>query len=170
MKTLAPERTFLRRDNLLDTGRSRFSQLRQRRSAGFRGFRPWFYAAAIYNLIWGSITILFPGFFFQAMEIVQPNYPALWQVTGMFVLVYALGYYWAARKPYEFRHLILLGTIGKICGPLGFVWSVASGTLPPAFGWTIITNDLVWLPVFILFLHRATRAQGGWRKLLEGGR
>jgi hypothetical protein len=23
-------------------------------------YRPWFYAAALYNLLWGSITLLFP--------------------------------------------------------------------------------------------------------------
>jgi small multidrug resistance pump len=131
-------------------------------------YRPWFYAAAVYNLVWGTINILFPTFFFNLIGAPQPNYPALWQVVGMFVLVYAPGYYWAGRDPARFRHLMLIALIGKIFGPIGFVWSAATGQLPLAFGLTIITNDLIWWPIFFLFMRDAARISGGWLKYFNG--
>lgn len=131
-------------------------------------YRPWFYAAALYNFLWGILNILFPRFFFDLIQVPPPNYLPLWQVVGMFVLVYALGYYWAARDPVRYRHYILLGLLGKIFGPLGFVWSAASGQLPLAFGLTLLTNDLIWWPAFGLFLRQAARISGGWLKLLQG--
>ena len=131
-------------------------------------YRPWFYAAALYNLVWGSMMVLFPQLFFRLIGMPLPNYPALWQVVGMFVLVYAPAYWWAARYPTPHRHLILIGVLGKLLGPLGFVWSVAGGQLPLAFGWTILTNDLIWWPAFGLYLRDAARLGGGWRALLRG--
>jgi hypothetical protein len=86
----------------------------------------------------------------------------------MFVLVYALGYYWAGRDPVKFRHYILLGLLGKIFGPLGFIWSAGTGQLPLAFGLTLLTNDLIWWPAFGLFLREAAKISGGWWKLLLG--
>jgi small multidrug resistance pump len=131
-------------------------------------YKPWFYAAAIYNFVWGALNILFPRFFFDLIQVPPPNYLPLWQVVGMFVLVYALGYYWAGRDPVKFRHYILLGLLGKIFGPLGFIWSASTGQLPLAFGLTLLTNDVIWWPAFGLFLHEAAKISGGWWKLLLG--
>jgi small multidrug resistance pump len=131
-------------------------------------FRPWFYAAALYNLLWGALNVLFPGLFFDLIGMERPNYLPLWQVVGMFVLVYAPAYYWAGRFPNRHPHLILIGLLGKILGPLGFVWSAATSTLPLAFGLTILTNDLLWWPAFALYLHAAAQQRGGWLAFLRG--
>jgi small multidrug resistance pump len=131
-------------------------------------YRPWLYAAALYNLVWGTVIILFPGALFALIGMDPPTYAPLWQVVGMFVLVYAPAYWWAARFPTARRHFILIGFLGKLLGPLGFVWSAATGALPLAFGLTILTNDLIWWPAFILFLRDAARQNGGWDALLRG--
>ena len=130
-------------------------------------YRPWFQAAAIYNLFWGLSTLLFPQFFFQFIGLPSPNYPVIWQCVGMFVLVYAPAYWWAANNPFRFRHLILIGFLGKICGPIGYLWFAARGELPISFGWTILTNDLIWLPVFYNFLSAAAQRDGGWLRLIQ---
>lgn len=137
-------------------------------SKTFARYRPWFYAAALYNLIWGSVNMLFPFLFFDLIGIARPNYTALWQVVGMFVLVYAPAYWWVARYPDRHHHLILIGLLGKILGPIGFVWSAARGQLPLAFGWTILTNDLLWWPAFFAYLRDSARVHGGWSRLLRG--
>lgn len=129
---------------------------------------PWFYAAAVYNVVWGGVNALFPHFFFQAIGMPLPNTLPIWQVVGMFVLVYAPGYWWAARSPARHRHLIFIGLLGKLLGPIGFLWSVAGGQLPLAFGLTILTNDLIWWPAFWLYLRDATKLHGGWAALLRG--
>jgi len=131
-------------------------------------YRPWLFAAAAYNLAWGGVNILFPSLYFDLVGIAPPNYAGIWQVVGMFVLVYAPAYWWAGRHPARHRHLVVIGVLGKLFGPIGFVWSVASDDLPAAFGWTIITNDLIWWPAFGLYLRDVVRRCGGWRALLLG--
>jgi hypothetical protein len=136
--------------------------------AAFARYRPWFLAAALYNLVWGATNILFPFLFFDLVGMAPPNYPALWQVVGMFVLVYAPAYWWAARRPVRHRHFILIGFMGKVLGPAGFLWALATGQLPWAFGWIILTNDLIWWPAFVLFLRDMAHHYGGWLPLLRG--
>jgi len=131
-------------------------------------YRYWFYAAAIYNFLWGSSIILFPDALFRLINMPPPEYPPLWQVVGMFVLVYAPAYWWAGRFPEKHPHLILIGLLGKLAGPLGFVYSALTGQLPLAFGLTILTNDLIWWPAFILYLRHMAAHKGGWLPLLMG--
>ena len=121
---------------------------------GVRNFRYWFYAAAFYNLIWGLLNILFPKDYFQWIGVNIPINLPVWQVVGMFVLVYAPAYWWAGNYPERHYHLILVGLVGKILGPVGFTWALMTGQLPPAFGWIILTNDLIWLPAFFLYFKR----------------
>lgn len=131
-------------------------------------YRPWLYAAAAYNLVWGAVNVIAPNALFDLLDLDHPNYTPLWQVVGMFVLVYAPAYWWAGRHPARHRHIVAIGLLGKICGPIGFAWAAANDDIPTAFGWTIITNDLIWWPAFALYLRDATRLCGGWRALLMG--
>jgi hypothetical protein len=134
----------------------------------YAAYRPWFLAAAAYNFAWGSINILFPAAIFDLLGLERPNYLPLWQVVGMFVLVYAPAYWWASRDPAGFPHLIVIGLAGKVLGPIGFLWSALTGGIPWVFGLTIVTNDLVWYPSFARYLRLAARERGGWRALLVG--
>ncbi|MGB8646298.1 MAG: alkyl hydroperoxide reductase [Anaerolineae bacterium] len=131
-------------------------------------YRPWFFAQAFYNLIWGAVNILFPRFYFDLIGMPPPNYPALWQVVGMFVLVYVPAYWWAARAPYKHRHLVLIAALGKVLGPIGFAWAALTGQLPIAFGLTLLTNDLIWWPALALYLYDVSRLCGGVRALFVG--
>lgn len=132
------------------------------------GYRPWFYAAALYNVLWGSFTILFPQLFLQLIHVRAFDALPLWQCIGMFVLVYAPAYWWAGRYPSSYRHLILIGLLGKVLGPVGFVWAYLHGQLPLAFGLTNLTNDVIWWPAFVLYLHAGARLSGGWISFLLG--
>jgi small multidrug resistance pump len=136
--------------------------------AALARYRPWFYAAAFYNLVWGSVNVLFPSLLFETINMPAPNHLALWQVVGMFVLIYAPAYWWAARRPAKHRHLVLIGFLGKLFGPVGYLWAISVGALPVAFGWTIIFNDVVWWPAFALYTRDAARAYGGVVRLLSG--
>lgn len=133
-----------------------------------RHFAPWFYAAAIYNLVWGSLGILWPAWFFTAIGMSVPASLAIWQALAMMVLVYAPAYWWIGNDPVRHRHLVLIAMLGKLLGPLGFLWAVRTNALPLSFGLTILTNDLVWWPAFIAFLIQVAPISGGWRNLLLG--
>jgi len=120
-------------------------------------YQKWFLAATIYNVIWGVMVILFPRLPFQLAGIALPQPDDLpiqfWQCIGMFVMVFAIGYYYCWRDPERYAPFILLALLGKIFGPIGFVWGWYHGLLPGYLGLTIITNDLIWWPAFGMFLY-----------------
>ena len=54
-------------------------------------YRPWLYAAAVYNLVWSAANVLFPRLYFDLVGMPPLNYPAVWQLVAMLLLVYAGG-------------------------------------------------------------------------------
>jgi small multidrug resistance pump len=115
-------------------------------------------AAGLYNIAWGALAILAPLWCFRIVGMEPPNYPELWQCIGMIVGVYGVGYLAASRAPLLHWPITLVGLIGKILGPIGFAGALLSGRFPPAFGWNIVTNDLVWWLPFAGILLAAWRA------------
>jgi small multidrug resistance pump len=128
----------------------------------FRRYRPWFYAAAAYNLLWGSAVVLLPTAFMRLAGL-----PALGeaipfvQVMGMMVGVYAYGYYLLARAPQRYAGFIWIGLAGKTLGPVGFLSAAMTGALPWTFGWVCVFNDLIWWPIFWSFALRYGRSPEG---------
>jgi hypothetical protein len=120
----------------------------------------WLLAAALYNMIWGACTVLWPTLAFRAFGMAPPNYPELWQCIGMIVGVYGIGYGIAARAPLRHWPIVLVGLLGKIFGPLGFAWALARGTFAPGFLLIIFFNDLIWWLPFARLLKRAWREHG----------
>lgn len=116
------------------------------------------YLAAAYNLIWGAVVIIFPYLLFDQLGMTRPIYPGIWQCVGMIVGVYGIGYFIAASNAYRHWPIVLVGFLGKIFGPIGFLVAVRNGELPWAFGITIIFNDLIWWVPFVLIILLAYRA------------
>ncbi len=100
--------------------------------------------AGIYNLLWGASVIIAPKLFFNLSGMALPNYLMIWQCVGMIVGVYGIGYIIAAYKPNVHWPIVLVGFLGKIFGPIGFVWYLAQGAFPAEFALTILSNDLIW--------------------------
>jgi len=109
------------------------------------------FLAGIYNLIWGAINILFPHLIFDLLGLDHPLYPEFWQCIGMIVGVYGLGYLIASRDYILHWPIVLVGGLGKVLGPIGFVQSLIKGVFPLEFGWVILFNDLIWwIPCFLM--------------------
>jgi len=119
--------------------------------------RRWLIAAGFYNLLWGGAVIVFPALLFELAAMEPPRYPQIWQCVGMIVGVYGVGYLLAARDPVRHWPIVLVGLLGKVFGPIGFLSAAARGDLPWAFGATILTNDLIWYPSFCYALWCAWR-------------
>ena len=118
------------------------------------------FAAGVYNLAWGAVVVVFPLGLFRIAGLQPPLYPSIWQCVGMIVGVYGVGYLAASRDPTRHWPIVLVGLLGKVLGPIGFVWAAQRGELPWSFGWTIVTNDLVWWWPFAAILWAAARSAG----------
>lgn len=116
--------------------------------------------AAIYNIVWGAWVVLFPLSFFHLTGMDEPIHPMIWQGMGMVIGVYGLGYWWSAANPVKHWPIVAVGFLGKIFGPIGFVMNYITGAVPASFGYTLLTNDLIWWVPFFLILNEARK--GGW--------
>jgi hypothetical protein len=115
--------------------------------------------AGLYNIAWGAFAVLFPEALFRWCDVrPMPNHPELWQCIGMIVGVYGIGYAIAATDSRRHWPIVLVGLLGKIFGPIGFVQAVVNEQLPITMGITILFNDLVWWVPFGLILADAYRA------------
>lgn len=115
----------------------------------------WLWAAGIYNLTWGTLAIAWPHLLFDLTGAERLNYPEIWQCVGMIVGVYGIGYLIAASDSRTHWPIVLVGLLGKMFGPIGFLVALLRGTFPPLFGLTILTNDLLWWIPFALILRDA---------------
>jgi len=115
--------------------------------------------AGVYNIVWGAFMVLFPLAIFEKLGMPAPNYPEIWQCVGMIVGVYGLGYWIAAGNPVVHWPIVLVGLLGKVLGPIGFLQAAIEGRLPWAFGWINIGNDLIWWIPFTLILLHARRTR-----------
>lgn len=114
-------------------------------------------AAGTYNILWGIFTIIFPNIYFSFSGMPPSNYPELWQCVGMIVGVYGIGYIIAAFNPMKHWPIILVGLLGKIFGPVGYLLGYIKGTFTLKAGLTNITNDLIWWIPFTIILLKAYR-------------
>ncbi len=114
--------------------------------------------AGIYNLAWGAVVVLFPGWTASLAGFdPAPRYPELWQCIGMIVGVYGVGYWIAASNPVRHWPIVLVGLLGKIFGPIGLLFSLWKATLPMQMVGTCLFNDLVWWIPFGMILWHAAR-------------
>jgi len=121
----------------------------------------WLLAAAVYNIAWGSAMIIAPRSTLNAIGVYPPHpdlWPQLWACIGMIVGVYGIGYAIAAFNPVRHWPIVLVGLIGKVLGPIGFVHAASRGELPWSMGVTILTNDILWWVPFSLILWHAAKA------------
>ena len=79
-------------------------------------------------------------------------------LLGMVIGVYGIGYLCAARDPYRHWPIVLVGLLGKLLGPAGFLAGAIRGEIPWAFGTTTVFNDLIWWAPFLLILRGAQRS------------
>jgi len=128
----------------------------------------WLRAAALYNVAWGAWAVLWPQAFWSLVGMQPPNYPFLWQCIGMIVGVYGVGYWIAGGNAARHWPIVLVGLLGKVFGPIGFVWACwVERQVPPHFGLTILTNDLVWWVPFAMILRYAYLADARNRRWVE---
>ena len=114
--------------------------------------------AAVYNVVWGAWQVLLPNSFFQLMGMTPMNHPMVWQGLGMVIGLYGLAYYWASFDYVRHWPIVAIGLMGKVFGPIGYVFNILMGTATVGFGYTLIPNDLIWWIPFVMMLNDARKA------------
>lgn len=107
--------------------------------------------------MFGALVVAFPLAWFEMAGLPAPNYPSLWQCIGLIVGVYGIGYGIAAFAPMRHWPIVLVGLLGKVFGPIGFLDAALRGDLPWRCGWLIVGNDLMWWLPFGALLFAARR-------------
>lgn len=117
-----------------------------------RVFSGVFLLAAVYNVVWGTVTVSFPNLLLVQAGLEPLNHPFVMSAVGMLVAVYGYGFWVVSKDLKSYPQLIVIATIGKTLGTLGTLLYVARGMLNPALVQMIFFNDFVWLPFFYWYL------------------
>jgi uncharacterized membrane protein len=129
------------------------SNLHSKISKNFTGKNAWLYkwmfAAAFYNVGWGFWVVIFPEQAFRLFALDIPSDIYIWQSVGMIVGVYGIVYYISALDLVKYYPILLVGMLGKIFGPLGFIQHYSMGTIQLEFGTLLLFNDIMWWPAFM---------------------
>ena len=114
--------------------------------------------AGWYNLVWGGLVVVFPNLFFRISGWQdRPAEPFIWQALGMVIGVYGVGYLISANNPIQHWPIILVGLLGKVLGPIGFLFALWQDAAWLSLIWMIVLNDLIWWPSFCAALWIAAR-------------
>ena len=114
--------------------------------------------AGWYNLVWGGLVVVFPNLFFRISGWQdRPAEPFIWQALGMVIGVYGVGYLISANNPIRHWPIILVGLLGKVLGPIGFLFALWQDAAWLSLIWMIVLNDLIWWPSFCAALWIAAR-------------
>lgn len=126
--------------------------------------RATFVAAGTYNIAWGCYAVLDPQWFFRLTGLPLSNSPQIFACLGMVLGLYGVLYLDVARQPEHGWPAAAVGLTGKILGPLGLAWLIATGVWPISTVVIIVTNDLVWwLPFSCYLLDAWPDFRASWR-------
>jgi peroxiredoxin len=115
------------------------------------------FAAGVYHLLWGLTVVIFPDQACHWLGMHPVNYSPIWQYVGGVTALYGVAFLLAAINPFQHWLTVLLGLFSKLLGPACFAYGASVGKLPMQFGWTVITNDLIWWVPFCLILLASYR-------------
>jgi len=114
-----------------------------------------FIAAGLYNCLWGLWAIADPQWLFRFTGLPLINQPAVFACLGMVVGLYGILYFEVARAPERGWLIAAVGLTGKVLGPIGMGWLIASGAWPPSALVLCLTNDCIWWIPFGVYLRDA---------------
>jgi hypothetical protein len=117
-----------------------------------------FTAAGLYNLSWAVWSIADPQWLFRFTGMPLSNHPAVFACLGMVVGLYGILYFDVARVPERGWLVAAVGLAGKVLGPIGMFWLIATGTWPFSAAVLCLTNDVIWWVPFAVYLTDAWRS------------
>ena len=126
--------------------------------------RTTFTLAAAYNILWGLLAMGDPQWFFRFTGMQPINHPGIFAGLGVVVGAFGIVYIEVVRRPEQGFLLATAGLLGKVLG-LPSAVLVLRGEWPLSALVLTLTNDVIWLVPFGLYLHDAWPS---WRGAREG--
>lgn len=115
-------------------------------------YKSMFLIAGIWNLAVGVIFILFYPILFPLMGITMPISPMWIQLALLLVIVFGIGYIFAALDPEGNKGIVRIGAIGKIIVFCLFTWYATHGEPLIIISFAIV--DLIFGLLFVEFIVR----------------
>ena len=113
--------------------------------------------AAVWNVWAGLVMLVFYHEASRVLGMPKPNPIMPFQLAGLCVGLFGVGYWLVARRPLENRNLLWLGFWSKLLGTILCGYHVARGSLPLSFVPLVLLADVVYLPPFYLIGRRLDR-------------
>jgi len=113
-----------------------------------------------YNLLAGLNMLVFYHESFKALGVPKPDLMMPVQLVGILVMLFGVGYLLVASNPVENRNLLMLGFWSKALGSALGIGYVLLGKLPAVFLIVLLFSDIMYLPPFIIILHRLYKIAG----------
>ncbi len=122
-------------------------------------WRPFFVAAALYDLILGAAFFLLYGPLFEALGIALPNNTSYIHLTAAFVFTQGLGYWFVYQDPLANRGIVKVGVVYKLMfSGLAAYYLAIGELLHPVFA-LFGGVDLLFMIGFVLFLREVPSAE-----------
>jgi len=117
------------------------------------GYKTFFFAAAVYDIVLGVAFFLLYDPLFSALGIALPNNTSYIHLTAAFVFVQGVGYWFVFQDPDGNRGIVKVGIIYKLAfsGLAAYYWAIGQ-LLHPVFG-VFGLLDLLFLIGFVMFLQ-----------------
>lgn len=111
-----------------------------------------FIFAGTYNICWGIYSSLDPQWLFRYTGMPAQNHPEIFSCLAMVIGLYGILYLDVARRPSSGWLIAAVGLAGKVLGPIGLGWLIATGSWPISAIILCLTNDFIWWIPFSLYL------------------
>ncbi len=102
-------------------------------------------AACAHCAVWAVFIMVFPELSSRVYGFATvPHELHLWQGTGLFIGLLAVGYGMAAKNPQQHWGIVLIGLLAKVLGAIGMATAVVRGQVSPNVLWLLPINDVIW--------------------------
>lgn len=119
-------------------------------------------ASAIHSGVWGVFIIVWPATSAVVYGFADPPVEEhLWQGTGLFISLLAIGYGIAAADPWRHWSVVLTGLLAKVFGAAGMCLAVARQQVSPDVLWLLPFNDVIWWWPFWRIVRTAATSKNG---------
>ncbi len=120
-----------------------------------RWHRGLFLTAGVYNLCWGFWSAIDSQWLFRFTGMAPANHPEIFACLGMVVGLYGLLYFEVVRSPERGWMIAAVGLLGKLLGVIAAIALIRRNIWPPSALIVPLTNDVIWLAPFVLYLRDA---------------